>query len=194
MVYLGDYVDRGPDSRAAIDRVMRGIEDFESVCLMGNHEAMMLDCLQRPGSLCWAGWLSNGGGDTLASFGIAPAFDGEDPERLKAALGPERLTWLRALRLSWHANGYLFVHAGIRPGVPLDAQDPDDLLWIRDDFLCSTADHGVTVVHGHTPVQAPARRSNRIALDTGAVFSGVLSAAALVPAAPPVFLQASETA
>jgi serine/threonine protein phosphatase 1 len=192
VVHLGDYVDRGPDSRATIDRLMAGLEGFRLVCLMGNHEAMMLDCLDDPDRLCWAHWLANGGTETLASFGLTAGFDGDDPARLAAALGPERVAWLRGLKLHWHAGGYLFVHAGIRPGVPLEAQQPADLLWIREEFRDSTADHGAVVVHGHTPTDAPERRPNRIALDTGAVFSGVLSAAALAPGAEAVFLQVGD--
>ncbi len=191
IVCLGDYIDRGPDSRGVIDRAMRGVDGFDAVCLMGNHEAMMLDCLADSDSLLWAHWMSNGGRATLASLDLEPAFDGADPRRLEVALGPERVAWLRALRLSWRAGDYLFAHAGIRPEVPLEAQDKADLLWIRDEFLDSTADHGVVVVHGHTPSEAPQILRNRIGLDTGAFFSGVLTAAALAPGAAPVILQAT---
>jgi serine/threonine protein phosphatase 1 len=174
LVYLGDYVDRGPNSRGAIARVLAPPVPA-AVHLCGNHEAMMLDALDRPADEGAVGrWLRNGGAATLASYGL----NGEDePQHWLGRIPADHLAFLRGLRRCHRAGGYLFVHAGIRPGVPLDAQDAEDLIWIRDPFLSSAADHGAVVVHGHTPGRAPVIRPNRIGLDTGAVYGGPLTAA-----------------
>lgn len=133
----------------------------------------MLDALDNPADeAALARWLRNGGVATLTSYGLS----GEDaPEAWASRLAPGHLPFLRGLARSHRAGGYLFVHAGIRPGVPLDAQDEDDLLWIRDPFLSSSADHGAVIVHGHTPEREPVIRRNRIGIDTGAVYGGRLT-------------------
>jgi serine/threonine protein phosphatase 1 len=174
IVYLGDYVDRGRDSRGVIARVLAP-PITAAVHLCGNHEAMMLDALDRPGDeAALALWLRNGGVATLASYGLT----GEaEPATWAARLPPDHLAFLRRLARRHRVGGYLFVHAGVRPGVPLDAQDEEDLIWIREPFLSSDADHGAVVVHGHTPERAPVIRPNRIGLDTGAVYGGRLTAA-----------------
>ncbi|WP_291298257.1 metallophosphoesterase family protein [Elioraea sp.] len=178
IVYLGDYVDRGTDSQGVIERLLPPPRfGAEAVHLAGNHEAMMLDALTRPGDdAAIARWIDNGGAAALASWGI-DAY-GSDPAGWAAAIPPEQLAFLRQLRRRAAFGGYLFVHAGVRPGVALDAQDPDDLLWIREPFLSSTADFGAVVVHGHTPGRDVVVRKNRIGLDTGAVFGGHLTCAA----------------
>jgi serine/threonine protein phosphatase 1 len=184
VVYLGDYVDRGADSRAVLDLLLdEPLEGFERVALTGNHEAMLLDFLERPesGPL----WLWNGGAATLLSYGVPPPTDPRDPRALAAcraalaaALPARHLGFLRSLALR-HAEGdYAFVHAGVRPGLPLELQAADDLLWIREEFLRSTLDHGHVVVHGHTVAREAEIRPNRIGLDTGAYASGRLTAAA----------------
>jgi serine/threonine protein phosphatase 1 len=184
VVYLGDYVDRGPDSAGVIDRLIDGpLDGLEQVFLMGNHEDFFLQFLQDPevGPL----WVSNGGDATLASYGLAgaQAYGAKDMAALSRALHdtlPDRhLEFLKGLSVSHREGDYFFVHAGIRPGVPLDRQCEEDLLWIREPFLASPDDRDVVVVHGHTPVELPEVHSNRIAVDTGAVWSGRLTAAVL---------------
>lgn len=189
ILHVGDYIDRGPDSAAVIDRLMAGIEGFETICLKGNHEAIMMDCMEPSNPAAWNLWLPNGGIEALASFGLRFEAGAFDSDALTEAVGPERIAWLEALHHHHVAGRYLFVHAGVRPGVPLEAQNPDDLLWIRGPFLESEADHGYVVVHGHTPTEAPVVKHNRIGIDTGAVFGGPLTAVVLDGDAPPRFLK-----
>jgi serine/threonine protein phosphatase 1 len=114
-------------------------------------------------------WLANGGRQTLASYGESVE------SRARDSIPAAHLDFMRGLRLSWRAGGYFFVHAGVQPGVGLEAQDEQDLLWIRAPFLGSEADHGAVVVHGHTPRAEAEIRRNRINIDTGAVFGGPLT-------------------
>lgn len=182
IVHLGDYIDRGPASAAVIERLAAlGRADPRVVSLCGNHDAMMQAFLVDPVA---AGeqWFANRAADTLASYGVAsPAVVTsyrqfvELGEALAAALPTAHRTFLDALPRSVRFGDYFFCHAGIRPGVPLDVQDPDDLIWIREPFLTSRADHGAVVIHGHTPVPMPDVRPNRINIDTGAVFNGLLT-------------------
>lgn len=181
VVYLGDYVDRGPDVRAVLETLSAGrLEGFTAMHLMGNHEEEMLAFLD--GESDGYNWLQFGGRSTLLSYGVRldETFDIADRlvdarQRLRQALPPAHEAFLRNLKLSLSAGDYLFVHAGIRPGVPLAAQNQQDLLWIRDDFLNSDADHGQIVVHGHTISKQPEVRRNRIGIDTGAYASGRLT-------------------
>jgi serine/threonine protein phosphatase 1 len=170
LVYVGDYVDRGPQSADVVDRVMAGPPEAvdRQVTLMGNHENMML--------AYYAGqdranmWLFNGGDKTIESYG-------EDGARLE-----HHLLWMSELPLYHREGGYLFVHAGIWPGRPLEKQRPEDMLWIRDRFLSDTRDHGCLVVHGHTPVPGrPEVRPNRINTDAMAYETGRLCCAVLAP-------------
>jgi serine/threonine protein phosphatase 1 len=176
IVHLGDYVDRGPDSAAVVERLLgpSPVPGADVVTLMGNHEEMMLDAIDADGAPDAVSiWLMNGGGPTLASYGA-----NHDPATWD--LVPERhLDFLRACPLRWSAGGYLFVHAGIRPGVSLAEQTPHDLLWIREPFLSFQGALGWVVVHGHTPASAVQVKLHRIGLDTGAVFGGPLSCAVL---------------
>lgn len=181
LILLGDYVDRGPDSAGVLTRLAAGPPSgFGMVCLRGNHEAVMQRFLTDMS--VGAQWLKFGGLETLASYGIEPP-PGLDQDRwmpvarseLARRLPPPHDAFLRSLRLHLKVGDYLFVHAGIRPGVKLERQVPDDLLWIRDPFLDSKADHGMVVVHGHTVVKEPEVQANRIGIDTGAYASGRLT-------------------
>lgn len=184
VVYLGDYVDRGPDSAGVIERLIDGpLAGLEQVFLMGNHEDFFLQFLEDPemGPL----WVTNGGDATLASYGVTGAKDcgAKDMAALSRSLAQKlpdaHLEFLKALSISHREGDYFFAHAGIRPGVPLDRQSDEDLMWIREPFLGSPDEHDVVVVHGHTPVEAGEVHGNRIAVDTGAVWSGRLTAAVL---------------
>ena len=188
MVLVGDYVDRGPDSAAVVDRLMRGVDDFELICLKGNHEAMLLACTESDDRQAWAGWIHNGGDTTIHSFGVKVRYGFFRPDHLVDALGAERLAWLRDLPLHHQTPDYLFVHAGILPGRPIEEQSERDLLWIRNRFLNSDKDHGRLVVHGHTPMEEPDIRPNRIGIDTGAFTTGRLTAVVLGEAEGPRFL------
>ncbi len=185
LVYLGDYVDRGPHSRELLDMLIeQPLPGFEAVHLMGNHDLLMRQFLA--GEDVAVAWMMNGAGATLVSYGVDPAASyaaGDGAGRLRAALEArlpgEHRAFLDGLGLSHVEGDYLFVHAGIRPGLALEAQDPHDLLWIREPFLDSGADHGKVVVHGHTPRPVPDVRDNRIGIDTGACYGGRLTALAL---------------
>lgn len=182
IVFLGDYVDRGPDSRGVMERIVSGMADDCTVhFLMGNHEQAMLHFLDDP--LAAERWLAFGGVATLASYGVEALGDTTDPVRLRDELlhrlPPAHLDRLRTLELWVECGDYAFVHAGIRPGQSLTEQSLDDLLWIRAPFLDFRGVFDKVVVHGHTIVPAPQVLNNRIAVDTGAYASGVLSAVAL---------------
>ncbi|HUT47932.1 MAG TPA: metallophosphoesterase family protein [Alphaproteobacteria bacterium] len=183
VVYLGDYIDRGPDSFGVIEMLLdEPLDGFEEVYLKGNHEDYMAKFLIGDGD--GLGWLFNGAENTIASYGVEPGnwmdFEPEKLRALRAGLFeaiPERHhAFLDRLALRHAEGGYLFVHAGIRPEVPLAAQDDEDLMWIREDFLDSEADHMARVVHGHTISWTPEFLPNRIGIDTGAFVSGVLTA------------------
>jgi serine/threonine protein phosphatase 1 len=174
LLHIGDYVDKGPDSAGVLGRLTATASPLPGVPvvnLMGNHERTMLDALSgdRPAI---TDWLYTGGREALASWGADP----DDPTGWTARIPASHLAFVQGLRLHHRAGGYLFVHAGIRPGIPFERQSPDDLLRIRSDFLSSERDHGVVVVHGHTPVRHGAEvYENRIAIDTGAVFGRKLT-------------------
>jgi len=182
LIFVGDYVDRGPDSRQVVETLVSRLpQGFDAFFLKGNHEAILLEFLEDASWL--DDWRANGADATLRSYGV-------DVEGLAGARAPPE-AWRQAfaasipdshrrfyegLEVMVARGGYLFVHAGVRPGVPLDAQNPDDLIWIRGAFLNSDASFGKMVVHGHTPVATPEMRPNRIGIDTGACFSGRLTA------------------
>lgn len=169
-VFLGDYVDRGPQSARVVAFLMEAQrrEEAEVVCLKGNHEDMLLQAVGGdPRIVAW--WIGNGGDATLRSYGV------ERPD----GLPEDHKRWLASLRLSYDDGQRLFVHAGIDPTRPLDGQEEHDLLWIRDPFLSYGGPLPRFVVHGHTPVRTgqPDLRANRLDVDTGAVLGGPLTAA-----------------
>ena len=174
LIHLGDYIDRGADSAGVIERLIRGprLAGLRVHNLMGNHEHMLLAALHSPDPGAAQLWLRNGGDATLRRWGVGAApLDPQWRDRLPAA----HLAWLRALSLSERLGGYVFVHAGLRPGTTLGAQRPDDLMWIREPFLSWPERFEAVVVHGHTPVEQPVLRANRIGIDTGAVLGGRLT-------------------
>lgn len=182
IIMLGDYIDRGPDSAGVIQHLIDAKARDGRVTLRGNHEVYVLELLDDPSVL--ARWRRYGGVEALASWGIdlstlSPAeIEVEAPAIAKsflASLPPAHRRFFEATALSYRAGDYFFAHAGIRPGVPLDAQHDIDLLTIREPFHSSLDDHGVVVVHGHTPGPAPVLRSNRIGIDTKAYDSGRLT-------------------
>jgi serine/threonine protein phosphatase 1 len=186
LVFLGDYIDRGPQSRRVVDLVLKLKADaaFEVVALKGNHEDALLQFLDDPGFA--AAWMEHGGGPTLASYGVyrSPALvdpAGWEPERdaFAAALAGAHLGFYCGLELMRVVGDYAFVHAGVRPGVALEAQTEHDLLWIRYEFLQDRGPFGKVIVHGHTPMEEPQLLKHRLSLDTGAFATGVLSAVRL---------------
>ena len=176
LVHLGDYVDRGPDSARVIERLIRFSTTHQLIPLRGNHEHMMLAALVSSDTETTELWLANGGADSLLSWGVPRS---AQPREWPNYLPIPHLLFLRDLAVCHEAGGYLFVHAGIRPGIPLERQSRHDLMWIREPFLSSKVTFGPVVVHGHTPRQEPVVRSNRIGIDTGAVMGGVLTCAVL---------------
>lgn len=178
-VFLGDYIDRGPDSRGVLDLLLRRSKQRETVFLRGNHEAVLLEMLQ--GSPRLIDWRQFGLTETLRSYGLRPSLSPTMEEQmalrseLSQRIPEEHLTLLRSLPLSFACGDFFFVHAGIRPGIPLDEQSEEDLLWIRKDFLDSNRNFGKYIVHGHSPVMQPDIRPNRINIDTGAYATGNLT-------------------
>jgi len=166
LVFLGDYVDRGPDSRRVIEILLdlRRRHGDRTVFLQGNHELMFLNHLRGENDF---GFLSNGGKETLESY----ARDGGDP-----VVPEDHRDFLANLFLYHETEKYIFVHAGLRPGVALGEQTPEDMLWIRSPFLRSAYDWGKRVVFGHTPFGIPLIEPNKIGIDTGAVYGGRLTA------------------
>jgi len=180
-IYLGDYVDRGRESRAVIDFLLdEPLPGFEHVHLRGNHEDVMLRFLTD--ITAGPSWLNFGGRETLESYGVdapqpqaAPAELERARRALAACLPRAHLEFLRGLPLQHEEGDYFFAHAGVKPGVPLDQQREEDLLWIRGEFLSSNAEFGRIVVHGHSISPVPDVRRNRIGIDTGAFMSDRLT-------------------
>lgn len=186
LVFLGDYVDRGPASAQVVD----WLAGFAPVWatphfLRGNHEQCLLDILSgtAPDDML-AAWLDYGGRETLASYGLgAPVVYSDDLDAIREAarhaIPTRHRRFLEATQPCLRFGDYLFVHAGIRPGVSIEAQSEEDLIWIREPFLSSQEDFGAVVVHGHTITPAPENRHNRIGIDTGVYRHGVLTAVVL---------------
>jgi serine/threonine protein phosphatase 1 len=187
IVHVGDLVDRGPDSRGVIEYLRAGIAAGENwVVLKGNHDRMFAGFLadqayHDPGLRSDLSWLHPklGGAETLASYGIANPADRpvarvwiDTVEKVPSA----HRDFLRRLPFMYRRGEVAFVHAGVRPGVPLDLQAEDDLVWIRGAFLVDGRDHGALIVHGHTVVDQPTNYGNRVNIDTGAAYGGPMTA------------------
>ena len=176
LVQVGDLVDRGPDSAATVDYLLDLTRaDARVTVLLGNHDNMFAQFMAEspradPRLRADLTWLNPrlGGLETLASYGV-------DIEA-RQAVPSAHIAFLASLPLSFAHGSCLFVHAGIRPGIPIANQDPEDLYWIRHRFLDSRANHGPLIVHGHTPVERVEHHGNRLAIDTGAAYGGPLSA------------------
>ena len=185
VVFLGDYVDRGPDSRGVLQRLIDGrAEGRNWTCLMGNHDRMFArflnDATQHDERIkSHKPWLNPalGGSSTLASYGLEDvASRGTDDlfDEARDRVPQAHRDFLSNLATYHETDDHIFVHAGIRPGVPMNEQTEDDLVWIRDPFLFDTRDHGKLVVHGHTALRHPEAHPNRINLDGGAGFGNPL--------------------
>ena len=184
VVFLGDLIDRGPQSREVVERLRTLRSDrFQPVFLIGNHEEVLLRLLGGELGLLDS-WLRFGGAECAKSYGLnsrqlAQLDEATAIERLKAAIPAEHVDFLSSFHDTFRFGDYLFVHAGIRPGIDLTDQSQVDLRWIRAAFLDSKADHGFIVVHGHTISEAVDEQYNRIGIDTGAYRSGILTAIGL---------------
>ena len=185
VIHMGDIVDRGPHSKGVIDFLTGGVSaGHDWVVLLGNHDKLFLDFVNggdgRNGRLrTGVTWQSStmGGAETLKSYGVrrrALERMRTFAARARAAVPKTHVAFLENCPTSYRAEGMIFVHAGIRPGFPLDAQDEEDLLWIRDDFLWHMGPHEALIIHGHTPVDEPTHYGNRINIDTGAGWGNPL--------------------
>lgn len=182
-VTIGDYIDRGPNSRLVIDRLVCNPFPTSFIALKGNHEALLETFLRDPATA--ENWRRLGGIETLHSYGIdpGPLMRGQSfpaaAEGLRKVMSGTHAEFLASLHTSLTVGNYFLCHAGVRPGIPLSRQHEDDLLWIREEFLDSRIDFGKVVVHGHSPVGKPELRPNRINVDTGAYMTGHLTCAVL---------------
>lgn len=186
-VWLGDYIDRGPDSRGVIQRLMtRKAGGERLVTLRGNHEVYALEFATEIEQL--QRWLLFGGREALASYGLdlprmTKAQIVAEAARITAeglaAIGESHLAFYRDTQLSWRCGDYFFVHAGVRPGVPLQRQTPHDMTTIREPFHSQDGDFGAFIIHGHTPAPRPVVKHNRICIDTTAWETGVLTCVVL---------------
>ena len=160
IVFLGDYIDRGPNSRGVLDYLIQLKERYPHfIMLKGNHEDMLIDAMESDDCGVFRLYIRNGGMETLANYGY--------PNDLPSA---EHLAFIRGLPTSYETDEFFFAHAGIDPQRSLNDQDDQDLMWVRRQFLDSPKDFGKTIIHGHTPCEKPEILTNRINLDTGCVF------------------------
>ncbi len=184
LVFLGDLIDRGPDSRGVVERLRTFRHDrIKPYFLAGNHEEVLLRLLAGERGIL-ASWLQFGGAECLASYGVDPSALAGRSEGIGLAIVKQAIPDIHANFLGSFADtlsfgDYLFVHAGIRPGIDLPLQSQADLRWIRSPFLDHDDDHGFVVVHGHTISDTVDERPNRIGIDTGAYRTGVLTALVL---------------
>lgn len=181
VVYLGDYIDRGPDSKGVIDELLLAGEEFDQVFLLGNHEHAMALFLRD--KLPYSTWMMWGGGATVSSYGLNPCLESSSHQEiahlrrlLLESMPPEHNAFFDSL-IPFHVEGdYLFVHAGLRPGVDLEDQQLEDFLMIRQEFFSEAVTIEKTVVHGHTIFESPYVRERSIGIDTGAYRSDILTA------------------
>jgi len=182
VVFLGDYIDKGPNSREVVDFLCRlpNRGSLKYLFLRGNHEDRLLKFLAHP-ELHGEAWLAHGGREAFASYGIRTEAFGPKPNWAKlhsafrSRLPIDHENFLVNTRLAVAWRSFLVVHAGLNPAASLAEQDPHDLMWIRESFLRSSVDWGLRVIHGHVPVATPEFHSNRIAIDTGAYSTGILT-------------------
>jgi len=166
LVFVGDYIDRGPASFEVVEYLLNLKKRCRNtVFLKGNHEDMFLNYIDGPDKLTY---LMNGGKDTLESY-LSKSSGNPSP------IPPEHIDFFRSLLPYYETEDYIFVHAGLRANIPLNMQGPDDLLWIRSDFIDSDYDFGKLVVFGHTPFLEPLMRPNKVGIDTGAVYGNKLT-------------------
>ncbi len=186
VIFLGDYVDRGPSSKEVIDYLIADdfLHDWKKTYLAGNHELLLLKAYEEEDYVVWL--RSAGGRETISSYGVKVTDDSssfaETEEMLRAfrrAFPDQHLNFMKSMPYSYTTGPYFFVHAGVNPKIKLEHQTKEDLLWIRKPFLSSKKDFGKIIVHGHTPTQHPERHNNRISVDTGCGRGGYLSCAVL---------------
>jgi serine/threonine protein phosphatase 1 len=188
VIFLGDLIDRGPQSRGVVERLRTWQpNDATPIFLCGNHEEVMMRVLAGEPTIL-SDWLRFGGAECLASYGLSPATikEMDEPEAVAAirtAIPAEHQEFLATFSDTFRFGDYLFVHAGIRPGVDLMRQSKTDMRWIREQFLDDPSNHGFVVVHGHTISNGIVERPNRIGVDTGAYLTGRLTAIAVEGAA-----------
>ncbi len=170
LLFIGDYIDRGPAGPAVVDYILGLQKQFSKlICLCGNHEFMLLRYIEGIDEDIY---LANGGLITLSAYGIARS---DPPRKRRAKIPPEHLRFFESLRPFYETPDYIFVHAGLRPGLSLAEQDSRDMVWIRQEFLESDFDFGKRVIFGHTNVSDPIVEPNKIGIDTGAVYGGRLT-------------------
>ncbi|KQT46887.1 hypothetical protein ASG47_09720 [Devosia sp. Leaf420] len=180
IITLGDYIDRGPASAQTLNHLIRRApEGFKRICLQGNHEVMFQKAVEQPKSM--GDWLEWGGRETLTSYGIdGDAFRSMSVRTrgqvMQSFIPVDHLDFLKSRPIMVTAGAFTFVHAGIRPKVALEQQRDEDLIWIREPFLSQPHGLPATVVHGHTPMDAPSVAEGRIGIDTGAYAGGPLTA------------------
>lgn len=168
LVFIGDYIDRGPDSKEVVEFILDLKSRLNVVCLLGNHEQMLLT-YHLYGSYKEL-YLLNGGTSTIVSYGLVNTDAGK-----RIDVPQHHLDFFRALIRYYEIDDYIFVHAGLRPGVPLLKQDPTDMIWIRQEFIGSEYDFGKKVIFGHTPMPNPFISPQKIGIDTGAIYGGKLT-------------------